>query len=94
MTDFERVLQLLAVITTMAAFGTVLYIGARYALARIRRIENDGGAARVDVAAEVSGRIGQLEQEVAELQERLDFTERVLGRSVDADRLQAGRNVP
>ena len=38
MNDFERLLQLLAVITSMGGVGTLLYVAAIYALARIKRI--------------------------------------------------------
>ncbi|HJP55519.1 MAG TPA: hypothetical protein VJ847_00670 [Gemmatimonadales bacterium] len=94
MSDFERLLQLLAVLTTMGGVGTVFYVGARYALARIRRIERDGEGARSLAAAETTGRLSQLEQDVAELQDRLDFAERLLSRGAEPERLDAGRELP
>ncbi len=93
MNDFERLMQLLAVLTTMGGIGTVLFIGTRYALAKIRRMEHQGDDARLEASAETSARLSQLEQEIAELHERLDFTERVLGRSAEAERLQPGRDI-
>lgn len=89
--DFERMLQLLAVLTTIGGMSTVLYVGVRYALARIRRIEREGDERLVAASAEVSGRFERLEQEVAELQDRLDFAERLLARSAEPERLDAGK---
>ena len=89
--DFERMLQLLAVLTTIGGMGTILYVGVRYALARIKRIEREGDDRHVAASAEVSGRFERLEQEVAELQDRLDFAERLLTRSAEPERLDAGK---
>jgi hypothetical protein len=89
--DFERMLQLLAVLTTIGGMGTVLYVGVRYALARIKRIEREGDEKHLAAAAEVSGRFERLEQEVAELQDRLDFAERLLTRNAEPERLDAGK---
>ena len=89
--DFERTMQLLAVLTTISGVGTVLYVGARYALARIRRIERDGEAGQVSAGAEAAARFERLEQEVAELQDRVDFAERLLARGNEPDRIDAGK---
>jgi hypothetical protein len=93
MIEFERVMQLLAVLTTIGGIGTVLYVGARYALARIRRIERDGDAGQVAAGAEAAARFERLEQEVAELQDRVDFAERLLARGNEPDRVDAGREL-
>ena len=89
--DFERTMQLLAVLTTISGVGTVLYVGARYALARIRRIERDGEAGQVSAGAEAAARFERLEQEVAELQDRVDFAERLLARASEPERIDAGK---
>lgn len=91
MNDFERLLQLLAVITSMGGVGTVLYVAARYALARIKRIEHQGEAGQVAAGAETAARFDRLEQEVAELQDRVDFAERLLARANAPERLDAGK---
>lgn len=91
MNDFERLLQLLAVLTTMGGIGTVLYVGVRYALARIKRMERDGETKALAAGAETSGRFDRLEQEVADLQDRLDFAERLLSRTTEPERLDAGK---
>lgn len=91
--DFERLLQLLAVLTTIGAGGSVVFVGVRYALARIRRIEREGDDRQIASADEVSGRFERLEQEVAELQDRLDFAERLLTRSAEPERLDAGKGI-
>ena len=92
--DFERVAQLLAMLSTIGAGASVVYVGVRYALARIRRIEREGDERHLAAGAEVSGRFERLEQEVAELQERLDFAERLLSRSAEPERLDAGKEFP
>jgi hypothetical protein len=92
MNDFERLMQLLAVLTTIGGIGTVLFVGARYALARIRRIEREGESGHVAAEAESAARFERLEQEVAELQERLDFAERLLVRTNEPERLDAGKD--
>jgi hypothetical protein len=94
MNDFERLLQLLAVLTTMGGVGTVLFVGVRYALARIRRMERDGESRHLGDAAESAARFERLEQEVAELQDRVDFAERLLARHAEPERLDAGKEFP
>ena len=89
--EFERVAQLLAMLTTVGGVGTVLFVGAKYALARIRRIEREHEAGQVSAGAESAARFERLEQEVAELQERLDFAERLLARGNEPDRIDAGK---
>ena len=89
--EFERVAQLLAMLTTVGGVGTVLFVGAKYALARIRRIEREGDDRHATVGPEATARFERLEQEVAELQERLDFAERLLVRTSEPERLDAGK---
>lgn len=91
MNDFERLLQLLAVLTTMGGVGTIMYVAARYALARIKRIEHGGDAGQIPTGSEAAGRFERLEQEVAELQDRVDFAERLLARANEPQRLDAGK---
>jgi hypothetical protein len=92
MMDFERLLQLLAVLTTIGGGATVLYVGVKYALARIRRIEREGDAGQVAAGAEAAARFDRLEQEVAELQDRVDFAERLLARASEPERIDAGKD--
>ncbi len=91
MNDFERLLQLLAVLTSMGGIGTVLYVATRYALARIKRVEHEGEARQISAGAEAAARFERLEQEVAELQDRVDFAERLLARGNEPDRIDAGK---
>ncbi len=59
-----------------------------------RRIEGGGGAAGAEVQAELEGlreRVRQLEEmqpRMLELEERVDFTERIVAKSREPDRLQ------
>ena len=94
MNDFERLLQVLAVLTSMGGVGTVLYVATKYALARIRRIEHEGEARQLAAGSEATIRFERLEQDVAELQERLDFAERLLTRTSEPERLDAGKEFP
>ena len=93
MNDFERLMQLLAVLTTIGGIGTVLYIGARYALARIRRMEHAGDGGQIAAGSEAAARFDRLEQEVAELQDRVDFAERLLARANEPERIDAGKGL-
>lgn len=74
--------------------STVLY-GVRRQLALRRRgtaAETTGEAAALQVA-ELEARVAELElaqQRIMELEERLDFAERLLARQPDAARLEAG----
>lgn len=82
-----------AVVIVLAILGTALVIVWPLIRALARRLEG-GGSASAELQAEVEalrGRVHQLEESqlrVAELEERLDFAERVLGQARESDRLQ------
>jgi hypothetical protein len=81
-----------AVIMLLAVLGTALAIMWPLIRAFARRLE--GGGAASELQAEVDAlraRLEQVEQgqtRVAELEERLDFAERMLAQSREPDRLQ------
>jgi hypothetical protein len=81
-----------AVIIVLAALGTAVLILWPLIRALARRVE--GGGAAAELLGEVDAlrqRVAQLEQgqaRVAELEERVDFAERLLAQSREPDRLQ------
>ena len=81
-----------AVIIVLALLGTALLMVWPLIRAFARRLE--GGGAASELQAEVDAlraRLDQVEQgqtRVAELEERLDFAERLLGQQREPDRLQ------
>ena len=81
-----------AVAITVAVLATLLLIVWPLIRALARRLE--GGAASVELQAEVDGlrnRVDQLEQasgRLAEVEERLEFAERMLAQAREPDRLQ------
>ena len=81
-----------AVIIALAVLGTLALVLWPLIRAFARRLE--GGAASVELQAEVEGlrsRVDQLEQgqgRLIELEERVEFAERVLAQSREPDRLQ------
>ena len=81
-----------AVMIALAVLGTALAIVWPLIRALARRLE--GGTAAAGLQAEVDslrGRVDQLEQaqmRVGELEERVDFAERLLAQAREPDRLQ------
>jgi len=81
-----------AVLITIAVMGTLLLLVWPLIRAFARRLE--GGAASNELQAEVEtlrSRVQQLEEgqgRLTELEERLDFAERLLAQSREPDRLQ------
>lgn len=88
-------LALLIPITAMLIPIAGIVMGSMLKLARIRLEETqaragalpDGALAELDA---VRGEMDQLRHELAEVQERLDFTERLLAQHRDQDRLPGG----
>ena len=81
-----------AVIMLLALLGTVLLIFWPLARALARRMERGGAAAELQGEVDaLRQRVEQLEHgqtRVAELEERVDFAERLLAQSREPDRLQ------
>ena len=81
-----------AVIITIVVMGTALIMLWPLIRAFARRLEGRGAAAELQVEVEtLRSRLDQLEQaqtRVAELEERVDFAERLLAQSREPDRLQ------
>ena len=73
---------------TIVAVPSVAYLGIRAALANIRKME----AEIPRPASDADDRLDRLEHEVGELQERLDFAERLLAQGGDPARLPGERN--
>jgi hypothetical protein len=71
------------------AVPSLAYVGVRAALANIRKME----AEVPRPATDADDRLARLEHEVAELQERVDFAERLLARGSDPGRLAGERTV-
>jgi hypothetical protein len=81
-----------AVIIVLGILGTVALVLWPIIRALARRLEGSGAAAELQTEVDnLRGRLEQLEQgqvRFAELEERLDFTERMLAQSREPDRLQ------
>jgi hypothetical protein len=74
MNEFRDVVMILLLLLGGIGIPMGLYLAFRAAMATIKGMEADSLAKRgVD-----AGHVAELEQRVAELEERLDFTERVL----------------
>jgi 5,10-methenyltetrahydromethanopterin hydrogenase len=85
--------RFLAIVTV---FGTATVGAVVYPLARAlaRRLEGRPSGMSQELAQEVLDRVQQLEQTQArihELEERLDFAERMLAQQRDSERLAPGR---
>lgn len=81
-----------AVIIVLAVLGTAILICWPLVRALARRVEGAGAAAELQGEVEaLRQRVEQLEQgqsRMAELEERVDFAERLLAQSREPDRLQ------
>jgi hypothetical protein len=81
-----------AVIITLAVMGTAIAILWPLIRAFARRLEGGGRSAELQAEVEaLRARVDQLEQgqaRVAELEERVDFAERLLAQTREPDRLQ------
>lgn len=91
------VAQFLAVLLSVAGVGTVGYIVIRLSTVLISRLDGRG-APNSELLAEVDdlrARLHELEgdkQRLLELEERLDFAERMLAQRPEAARLEHGGN--
>lgn len=86
------ILSFMAVIATMATVGLGGYTAIRVINVVVRRLEGRGGSALDGELDDLRARVEQLEAERAhllELEERVDFTERVLAGDGQARRLEA-----
>lgn len=81
--------ELLKLLVIGGGFTTTAFVGVRWTMAWLRRFERRtellAGAGRPD---EDDARLAALEGHVAELQERLDFAERLLARQSEPERLR------
>ena len=98
MSDFEDLFKIGLMIILLVGIPGLLYVGYRYAMMWLRRYEQEGdaiAAAAAGVDAETVARLEALEGHVAELQERLDFAERLLAQQGELRRLpEAGEVTP
>jgi hypothetical protein len=79
MNEFRDVVMILLLLLGGIGIPMGLYLAFRAAMATIKGMEADAAGKRgLD-----PGQMAQLEQRLAELEERLDFTERVLAEKTD-----------
>ena len=84
----EGVLALSIPIVAILTFGAVFISRGPIGQALGRAISGHAGETEVEVA-ELRQQVDQLRVEMGDMQERLDFAERLLAQPRDADRLQA-----
>jgi hypothetical protein len=90
MIDFEQLIRLLMAAAMVAGAGLGLWLLTAWTrrLARGGRTDiSDTGAWRAETA-DLRDQVQRLTSDVAELHERVDFTERLLARQRDAERLK------
>jgi len=88
------VLSFMAVMASLATVGLGGYTAIRVVNIVLRRLEGKGGSALDGELDELRARVEQLEAERAhllELEERVDFTERVLAGDGQGRRLEASQ---
>ena len=86
------VLNFMAVIASVATVGLGGYTAIRVVNVLLRRLEGKGGAGHDGELDDLRARVEQLEAErthLLELEERVDFTERVLAGDGQGRRLEA-----
>ena len=86
------ILEFMAVVATVATVGLGGYTAIRVLNIKLRRMEGRGAAGHEDELDDLRARVEQLESErghLLELEERVDFTERVLAAEGQARRLEA-----
>jgi hypothetical protein len=86
------ILEFMAVVATVATVGLGGYTAIRVLNIMLRRMEGKGAAGHEGELDDLRARVEQLEAErvhLVELEERVDFTERVLAGDSQARRLEA-----
>ncbi len=90
-------LQLLGVLLAVVCAGTIGYAAFMLVTSLGRRLKrNDNPALPAEELEAIRERLAeadQLEARVTELEERMDFTERMLAQQRDAERLSSGQPV-
>jgi Tfp pilus assembly protein PilO len=83
---FEEFIKSIIVLLAATLVAGGAYVGYRYAMMWLRRYEQEGEmlAGR---STETDARLEALETHLTELQERLDFAERLLTQSRESERL-------
>jgi hypothetical protein len=84
MPPFEEILKVIVMLAAVLGLPSLTYLGVRAGLATIRGMEREAAPPDGPVAEEVA----QLRTELAELQERVDFAERMLAQRPDPARLE------
>jgi hypothetical protein len=79
----EETLARLLMVGGMLGMPALLYVGIRWANMAFRRAQ----VAEVEADPALAARVAELEQQLVELQERMDFTERVLAARREAGQL-------
>ena len=85
--EMRDVVMFLVLVLGVVGIPMGLYLAYRAAMATIRGMDAEAKAK----AGAHDGHLVELEQRVAELEERLDFSERVLAQQADVHRLEGGR---
>ncbi len=90
----DDVLKLVAMLAGVGVTGTLLYTAVRFVNVTVRRLEGrHGGEGLQQELAEMQSRLADLEAQqgrVMELEERLDFAERLLAQRREVERLGPG----
>ena len=93
-----EIAEALAMMTTLIATGSLILIGIRMRLGhkeRMARLQAGTDDGREDAAIEkLQHQVETLSEEVAELNERMDFTERLLTQGRQANAKQGGVTTP
>jgi hypothetical protein len=84
---FEDLLKSLIILLAATLVSGTAYVGYRYAMMWLRRYEREGEML-AGQPTETQARLDALEGHVAELQERVDFAERLLAQEREAGRLR------
>lgn len=85
--EMRDVVMFLVLVLGVVGIPMGLYLAYRAAMATIRGMDAEAKAK----AGAHDGHLVELEQRVAELEERLDFSERVLAQQAEVNRLEGGR---
>ena len=93
----EEALRLVGIFIALGAAGGLVYLMVALGGVLVKRLENRPGSETVALRAELEELRARMDEadhtraRIAELEERLDFTERLLVQQRDASRLPAGR---
>ncbi len=81
--NYDAIVEFPLGLVAVAGIGTAIYVGFRLAMVLVRRLEQ-----RVPEPGAGAGDLVLLRQEIAELHERVDFTERMLAQRPEPARVE------